>query len=188
MAYKDDSYYIQRVQTGGDRHAFAALVNKHQTMVYNIALRVTRNREDAEEVAQDAFIKLFNSLGDFRGDSKFTTWMYRITLNLALTKIRKKNLFDSSTDDDSFNEPWTEEELPVEARERITVLREAISALDATDGLLITLFYMDDQPVEEIASITGLTATNVKVRLFRARKKLHVYLTDHLQQEIASIL
>lgn len=188
MAYQDDSYYIDRVKNQGDRYAFAALVNKHQTMVYNIALRVTRNREDAEEVAQDAFIKLFNALTDFRGDAKFTTWMYRITMNLALTKIRRKSLFDGSTDEEAFSEPWEAEELPMEARERQTMIKEAIAALDETDGLLITLFYMDDQSIDDIAAITGLSASNVKVRLFRARKKLHSHISGLMQHEVVSII
>jgi RNA polymerase sigma factor (sigma-70 family) len=78
MAYREDSYYIDRVLNHADPAAFAGLVNKHKTMAFNIALRITKNREDAEEVAQDAFIKLYQALADFKGDSKFTTWFFRV--------------------------------------------------------------------------------------------------------------
>jgi len=183
MAYRDDPYYIERIKVHGDRYAFAALVNKHQTMVYNIALRVIRNREEAEEVAQDAFVKLFKSLGDFRGDSKFTTWMYKITMNLALTRIRKKTLFEGSVDDDYFNEPAMEELSLIELKEQKQLIKYAINKLDETDGLLITLFYMDEQSIDDISAITGLSQSNVKVRLFRARKKLGSLLLQQASKE-----
>ncbi|HEX5001740.1 MAG TPA: sigma-70 family RNA polymerase sigma factor [Bacteroidia bacterium] len=183
MAYRDDPYYIERIKVHGDNYAFAALVNKHQTMVYNIALRVTRNREDAEEVAQDAFVKLHKSLSEFRGDSKFTTWMYKITMNLALTRIRKKNLFDGSVDDDHFNEPGLDELPHIELKEQKQLIKTAINMLDETDGLLITLFYMDEQSIDDISAITGLSLSNVKVRLFRARKKLGSLLLQQVPKE-----
>ena len=90
MAYQEDSYYIERVLQHKDAAAFEGLVNKHKTLAFNIALRITKNREDAEEVAQDAFIKLYHALSEFKGDAKFTTWFFRIVYNLALSKIRKK--------------------------------------------------------------------------------------------------
>ena len=183
MAYQPDTYYLDRIRSHGDRYAFSALVNKHQTMVFNLALRVTRNREDAEEIAQDTFIRVFQTLSEFRGDAKFTTWLYRITMNLALNKIRKKSLFEGSTDEESFPEPAADFELPFEVKERREIIKKAIASLDATDGLLITLYYMDDQSVDDIAEITGLSASNVKVRMFRARKKLQQYMSSSLQHE-----
>jgi RNA polymerase sigma factor (sigma-70 family) len=187
MAYQSDSYYLDRIKSSGDRYAFSALVNKHQTMVFNLALRVTRNREDAEEVAQDTFIKVFSTLSEFRGESKFTTWLYRISMNFALNKIRKKSLFDVSVDDEAFSEPATEIDFPLEVKERKDIIKKAIASLDNTDGMLITLFYMDDQSVEDISEITGLSPSNVKVRMFRARKKLQQYINKQLQEEIISV-
>jgi len=192
MAYLEDSYYIDRVLNHADSAAFAGLVNKHKTMAFNIALRITKSREDAEEVAQDAFIKLYQALADFKGDSKFTTWFFRVVYNLALTKIRKKSLFTGSVDDEGFTEYADDSAFDGMAKfndnEKKRYLGEAISTLDESDQLLITLYYMNDQPVDDIADITGLSESNVKVRLFRARKKLHDHLKLNLKEELHSIL
>jgi RNA polymerase sigma-70 factor (ECF subfamily) len=175
-----------------DAAAFAYLVNKHKTMAFNIAMRITRSREESEEVAQDAFIKLYRSLSQFKGEAKFTTWFYRIVYNLALARIRKKSLFTGSTDDEQYVETDTlnDTALPDQLgeRDRNRYVREAIALLDDDEQLLITLFYMDDQPIDEIASITGLSVSNVKVRLFRSRKKLQEHLNALLKDELHSIL
>lgn len=161
-------------------------------MAFNIAVRITRNREESEEIAQDAFIKLYQSLAQFKGDAKFTTWFYRIVYNLALARIRKKSLFTGSTDDEQYIETDATHDaaLPdkMSDRDRNRYVREAISRLEDDDQLLITLYYMDDQPVDEIATITDLSVSNVKVRLFRARKKLQEHLTALLKDELHSIL
>lgn len=192
MAYKDDAYYIERVLEHSDTTAFTQLINKHKAMAFNIALRVTRNREDAEEVAQDAFVKLYHSLDQFKGDSKFTTWFFRVIYNLALSKIRKKSLFTGSVDDDNFIETADENGfdalIKYREKEKKKYLDDAISTLDEADQLLITLYYMNDQPVDDIAAITGLSDSNVKVRLFRSRKKIHEALQKSLKHELQSIL
>jgi len=192
MAYQDDTYYIDRILKHADQNAFAGLVNKHKTMAFNVALRITKSREDAEEVAQDAFVKVYQSLPQFKGDSKFTTWLFKVVYNLALTKIRKKSLVSGSTDEEHFVEPAGEQIFDTIAKmkekEQKKHLSEAIATLDETDQLLVTLYYMNDQSVEEISEITSLTQSNVKVKLFRARKKLHDELHKNLQHELHSIL
>lgn len=192
MAYQDDNYYIDRILKHSDQNAFAGLVNKHKTMAFNVALRITKSREDAEEVAQDAFVKVYQSLPQFKGDSKFTTWLFKVVYNLALTKIRKKSLVSGSTDEEHFVEPAGEQIFDTIAKmkekEQKKHLSEAIATLDETDQVLVTLYYMNDQSVDEIAEITSLTQSNVKVRLFRARKKLHDELQKNLQHELQSIL
>ncbi len=192
MAYQDDSYYIDRILKHSDQNAFAGLVNKHKTMAFNVALRITKKREDAEEVAQDAFVKVYRSLSEFKGDSKFTTWLFKVVYNLALTKIRKKSLVSGSTDEEYFVEPAGEPLFDAIAKmkekEQKKHLTEAIATLDETDQLLVTLYYMNDQSVDEISEITSLTPSNVKVKLFRSRKKLHDELQKNLQHELYSIL
>ena len=94
----DDQYYIQKVKAG-EADAFRFLVERHKTIVYNIVLKITRSKEDTEEVAQDVFLKAYQSLTNFKGDSKFSTWLYRIAYNMAISKVRKKKLPVSSIED-----------------------------------------------------------------------------------------
>ncbi len=192
MAYQDDSYYIDRILKHSDQNAFGGLVNKHKTMAFNVALRITKSREDAEEVAQDAFVKVYHALPQFKGDSKFTTWLFKVVYNLALTKIRKKSLVSGSTDEDHFVEPAGEQVFDTIAKmkekEQKKHLSEAIATLEEIDQVLVSLYYMDDQSVDEIAEITALSHSNVKVKLFRARKKLHDELQKNLKHELHSIL
>jgi len=192
MAYREDSYYISQVLEKGDTSAFAGLINKHKTMAYNIAYRITRNREDAEEIAQDAFVKVYNNLQQFRGEAKFTTWLYKVIYNLGLSKIRKKSHAMSSIDDESFIETGSDNSFletdKLGARDRKLFINKALENLDESESLLITLYYMNDLPVEELSDITGLSESNVKVKLFRARKKMQLHLNSLLKDEIHSIL
>ncbi len=192
MAYKEDSYYIDRILKYSDNMAFAGLVNKHKTMAYNIALRITRSREDAEEVAQDAFVKIYQALNQFKGDSKFSTWLFKVVYNLALTKIRRKSLISGSIDEAHFVEPSNDSAFEtvgrIKDKERKKYLDTAINTLDESDQLLIGLYYMDDLSVDEIAEITELSPSNIKVKLFRSRKKLHDELQKNLKGELQSIL
>ncbi len=191
MAYRDDSYYISRITGYSDMTALAGLINKHKTLAYNIALRITRNKEDAEEIAQDAFVKVYQSLHTFKGDSKFSTWLYKIVYHLSLTRIRKKDLFDGSSDDDNFSEPDDEAAFDalstLKIKERNKFVSNAINKLDDNDQLIVTLFYMNELSIDEIHDITGMTESNIKVRLFRSRKKLMSILEKDLQGELSSI-
>jgi len=188
MAYSDDSYYIDRIRKFNDQVAFAHLIRKHQTLVYNIALKITRSKEDAEEVAQDTFIKMYKSLNKFRGDSKFTTWLYRIAWNLAATKIRKKSHIVASTDDESFKDESYDESLNIVSsmnmKDRSHFIKLAIESLDEIDSSVITLHYMDDQSIKEISEITGLSDSNIKVKLYRSRKKIEQNLNQLLDKEL----
>jgi RNA polymerase sigma-70 factor, ECF subfamily len=192
MTYKADSYYIDRIRDFDDQVAFTHLIKKHRLLVYNIAKKVTRNNEDAEEVTQDTFVKMYKSLQEFRGDSKFTTWLYRIAWNLAASKTRKKSHITASTDEDDFIETDTPGNYSVlstmQLKDRNRYIKKAIDSLEETENIIITLYYIDDQPVDDIAKITGLTASNIKVKLFRARKKIELMLIQLLDTELQSII
>jgi RNA polymerase sigma-70 factor (ECF subfamily) len=192
MAYQDDEYYIGRIVEHNDQVAFTHLMHKHQVMVYNLARRLTRSAADAEEVAQDTFVKVYRSLSGFRGDSKFTSWLYRITWNLALNKYKRKTHISGSTDEESFIEQPDDGTMDVVDRmdqaEKDKFVKMAIEDLDPEDRFIVTLFYNDDQPVNEIASVTGMSESNVKVRLFRARKKIKEYLIGILDEELHLLL
>lgn len=188
MNHLDDNHYIELV-LGGDNSAFAHLVSTHKNMVFSIALKILQNREDAEEVAQDAFLKAFESLGSFEKKSKFSTWLYRIAYNAAITKTRKKRVEFIPIDDRMITN-YSEEEVReqvggLDPEEQTRVIDLALKRLPEEEGLLITLFYRAGKSVDEISKITSLTESNVKVRLHRIRKKLYGEISEIMNYQMA---
>jgi RNA polymerase sigma-70 factor (ECF subfamily) len=176
MKYQDDNHYIDRV-LNGDVSAYASLVAKHKNLVFSIALKILNNREDAEEVAQDCFLKVFQALKTFERKSKFSTWLYRIVYNAAISKTRKKKL-ELVPMDNYVIDNYTDHDLAmgideIDPEEQKKMIERAMERLSDDDNLLITLFYKSENSIEEISNITGLSMSNVKVRLHRIRKKLH---------------
>jgi RNA polymerase sigma-70 factor (ECF subfamily) len=174
MKYKDDILYIDQV-LGGNTPAFSVLVERYQSFVYTIILRVVGNKEDAEEAAQDAFMKIFGSLHTFKGDADFSTWIYRIAYNTGISKIRQRKNFFVPIDDVIINESdadFSSDNLSI----RIAALQAALKKLSRDEQLLVSLYYMEENSVEDVSYITGLTVSNVKVRLHRIRKKIYAEL------------
>ncbi len=191
MEINSDQIYIDKVLRG-ETNAFAYLINKYKNMAYTVAIKIVKNAEDAEEVAQDSFLKAFQKLDTFKGESKFSTWLYSIVYRNSISKIRKKSI--STTDIDAFviENHTTDFEFPqleaIKNGEQKKYVKEAINNLSETDALLITLFYLNENSVEEIEKITNLTKTNIKVKLFRARKKLFNELSLLLKEELKAII
>lgn len=188
MEQKDDIWYIERVLKG-DTQYFSYFVDKYKDIVFSIALKVLRNREDAEEMAQESFIKAFKSLHTFKGNAKFSTWLYRITYNNCISEVRKKKLKYVSTDEVQISDDVEEmnfDGIPEENRSKY--VKAALEKLPEDEYTLILLYYFEDKSVEEIGEITRMTESNVKVKLFRARKKLFTLLNDMLKEEIYTIL
>ncbi len=176
MKFLDDNHYIDRV-LDGDVAAYSSLVAKHKNLVFSIALKILNNREDAEEVAQDCFVKVFQALNTFEKKSKFSTWLYRIVYNAAISKTRKKRL-EVIPMDNYVIDNYTEDDVTagldeIDPEDQKTMISKALEKLSEDDNLLITLFYKGENSVEDISNITGLSMSNVKVRLHRIRKKLH---------------
>jgi len=190
MKYLDDNHYIDRILSG-DVAAYAMLVAKHKNLVFSIALKILNNREDAEEVAQDCFLKVFQALKTFEKKSKFSTWMYRIVYNAAISKTRKKKLDVVPMDNYVINN-YTEEEVAsgmdeIDPEAQKAMIEKAMERLTDEDNLLITLFYKSENSIEEISNITGLSMSNVKVRLHRIRKKLHTELDVMMKKAINNL-
>ncbi|MDP4282175.1 MAG: sigma-70 family RNA polymerase sigma factor [Bacteroidota bacterium] len=183
MKYQDDSYYIEKVLLG-DVSAYATLVAKHKSFVFIIALKIVNNREDAEEIAQDVFLKAYQSLKTFEMKSKFSTWLYRIAYNTAISKKRKKKVEFVGMDDSVITNYSTDEVTKgvdvLEEQDQIRLMEKALQRLPEEDNLLITLFYKADNSIEDISQITGLSTSNVKVKLHRIRKRLY----DDIQELI----
>jgi RNA polymerase sigma-70 factor (ECF subfamily) len=185
-----DEYYIERVLQG-DHSAFATLVERHKDMVFTLANRMLKNREDAEEVAQDAFLKAYRSLRKFRKESRFSTWLYRIVYNLCVSQLRKIKKPVNSLDEEGKNidiEDTHNRMQKIEEADRKKYIDYAIDNLNYEERSIITLYYQDDLSVEEISKITQLTQSNVKVKLHRSRIKLYRELNALLKHEINTLL
>src|SRR6201992_916664 len=149
-----DTELIQQT-LGGSQSAYAELVKRHQRFVFTLAMRYAKAREDAEEIAQDTFIKAYRSLSAFQGQSKFTTWLYSIVYTTAMTFLRKKRIDTDSLDDENTyiqleNQASGLNNNLAENKSRSYYLNKAIGQLLPDDAAIITLFYMGEQSLEEI--------------------------------------
>ena len=186
-----DNEIISRVLKG-EQNAYAELVNRYQAYVFTLVLRMIKSREDAEEVAQDVFIKAYRSLADFRGESKFSTWLYTIANTTSITFLRKKKLDVHSLDNEKVFEVADSKDSGlranlVEQKSRVTMVNEAIAMLSPDDAEIITLFYKAEQNLEEISRILRLETNTVKVRLHRARTRLKEKMEKNFSEEVKNI-
>lgn len=186
MNEPSDLYLIKRT-LNGDTNAYGSLVKRHQDYIFNVVLKMLRNREEAEEVAQDAFIKAYNVLESFKGDAKFSTWLYKIAYRKALDRIKTNNrsrtleLVENLTEDTSAHLETGLDILLLEEKQEI--IKRCILRLPETEAAIVTLFYFEEQSVKEIAEITSLSEDNIKVKLFRSRKLLYSLLASYLKPE-----
>ena len=185
MTKEEELAVVQRVQRG-DVNAFEDLVAAYEKNVYNLALRMTGNAQDAEDMAQEAFIKGYNSLSSFRGESKFSVWLYRIVSNVCLDFLRKKNkqgTVSLSVEDDDGEDSQLDlpdlSQSPEELLEK-KLTREAVQrglkALPEDARQILLLREIQGLSYEEIGQTLGLESGTVKSRIFRARKKLCAFL------------
>jgi len=184
MNFREDNYYIERVKNG-DVAAFATLVDKHKDMVFTICVKIVRKSEDAEELAQDVFMKVYDKIDTFRGDARFSTWLYRIAYNAAISKTRKRRLEVEALDDYTINnysvDEVKEELQSIDKEEQQVLLKKAMDKLSDDDYLVIKLFYLEELPVKDISEITGLSQANVKVKLHRIRKKMYCSMKENMK-------
>jgi len=174
----------------GDQQLFGELVKRYNHLVFTVAIRYVNNREDAEEIAQDVFVKAYRSLADFRQDAKFSTWLYAITANTCITFTRKRRLETHSLADERVFEHVStmEEQNASEQKSKAQLLNKAIDLLSSDDAAVITLFYKGDQSLEEIGRILGITPNNAKVKLHRARQRLKDKLEQHFAGEMKEVM
>jgi RNA polymerase sigma factor (sigma-70 family) len=177
----------------GDQSAYADLVKRHQRFVFTLAMRFAKTREDAEEIAQDCFIKAYRSLNSFQRQSKFTTWLYSIVYTTAMSALRKKRVDTDSIDDENTfiqieNQTSGYDVNNVENKSRSYYLNQAIGQLLPDDATIITLFYNGEQSLEEIGQTMGMEPNTIKVKLFRARQRLKEKLERNLKDEVKELI
>lgn len=186
-----DTELIQLVLQGNTA-LYAELVGRYRKFVFTIVIRYINSREDAEEVAQDIFVKAFRSLADFKGASKYSTWLYTITTTSCLTFLRKKKLDVQSLDNEKVfaaadNLDGGLSANRIEQKSRVEMVNRAIKMLNPEDAQVITLFYKGEQTLEEIAQIMGKEPNAVKVQLHRARTRLKERMQKHFPAEVRDI-
>jgi len=186
-----DTEIIKRVLLG-EQALYAQLVLRYQSYVFTLVLRFTDNREDAEEISQDVFVKAYRSLADFRGDAKFSTWLYTIVRTSCITFLRKKRLPTASLDNEKTlmqveNRASDIGANLVEQKSRHAMLNTAIGMLSPNDSQILNLFYKGEQSLEEIGKIIGLDPNTVKVKLHRARNRLKQKIETHFSHAMEEL-
>ena len=186
-----DALYIERTLNGDDE-AFRSLVEKYQDLVFSVVLRIVRNRNDAEEVAQDSFVKAYQKLSTYNGGSKFSTWLYSIAFNTAISRTRKKQMETQEIEDigDTLEIATSNQEQlnSLSHDEQKKYLDEALSNMSEQDASVLSLYYLEEQSVEEVSEITGLSRSNVKVKLHRSRQRLQIEMERLLKGEARTLI
>jgi len=191
MSAKPDEYYIEQTLKG-NVNAYAFLVERYKHMVYTLTIRIVKNREEAEEVAQDTFVKAYKNLEKFKGDSKFSTWLYKIAYYASLDVIKRNKRFVNSENIDDFNEANIGDVQGaleyLHEKERKKVINEALLKLNEDERIILTLYYFEELPVKEISKVVNLSVDNIKIKLFRSRKKLATILKHVIEPKTVDLI
>jgi RNA polymerase sigma factor (sigma-70 family) len=169
--------------------AMSCLIDRYKGMVFTLSYRILKNQLDAEEAAQDTFVKAFNALSSFRSESKFSTWLYRICYNNAISKARVYKPIQIEVESRYDIPSETASAIDsLSADDRSKYLGKAMERLDPDESAILTLFYVDGKNIHEITEITELSESNIKVKLHRGRKKLYTHLGVLLKEEVSMLL
>lgn len=180
-----DNFYIKKVLSG-DRNAFRYFIRTYKNMAFSIALSLTKQEEQAEEIVQEAFIQTYLSLSKFKGNSKFSTWFYRIFVNCGYKHLRKNSAAKSIELDVEVHDITSNENLfdEISKKEHKEAISEALLLLPANESLTLRLFYLEEATIQEISEITGWKTNNIKVILYRGRKNLRQKLVEIIKIEV----
>lgn len=189
MTGKSDLYYVNRVKAG-ETECFTHLVRRHSSMLLTVINKVVGRQDIAEDIMQEVFVKAYQNLERFRGDAKFSTWLYRIAYNTAISEVRKRRNayieYDDNYHESVKNEAVAIDDSEVSSKERqLKLLDKLLKEMPEEDALLITMFYYNDYSIREISSITNLTESNVKVRLHRLRRQMNADINSEMKHERA---
>ena len=177
---KEESYIIKEI-LNGKTEQYEYFLDRYGQQVFVLVDRIVSCQEDAEELTQDVFLKAFQQLSSFKAESSFSTWIYRIATNLAISAVRKKRNDVLRLDDSVFanlSDTQVDEALEDESEEQMERLQQAMNQLEADERAMITLYYLEEKPLAEVAFILGMTEGNAKVKLHRIRKKLYVLIKN----------
>ena len=177
---KEEAHIIKEI-LNGKTEQYEYFLDRYGQQVFVLVDRIVSCQEDAEELTQDVFLKAFQQLSSFKAESSFSTWIYRIATNIAISAVRKKRNDVLRLDDSVFanlSDTQVDAALEDESEEQMERLQQAMNQLEADERALITLYYLKEKPLAEVAFILGLTEGNAKVKLHRIRKKLYVLIKN----------
>ena len=167
---------VQRASEG-DPEAFRELVERYGDRIFSLLTGITGNRLDAEELTSDVFLKAFTHLDRFRGECRFSTWLYRIAYNTAISHTRRRRPRTVEINDRHYELPDDQEEI-LFRETQMEYLEQALQRLAPDEKALVELFYLQKIPVHELAAVTGHIEGSIKVKLFRIRKKLAALISN----------
>ena len=177
---KEEAHIIKEI-LNGNTEQYEYFLDRYGQQVFVLVDRIVSCQEDAEELTQDVFLKAFQQLSSFKAESSFSTWIYRIATNIAISAVRKKRNDVLRLDDSVFtnlSDTQVDEALEDDSEEQMERLQQAMNQLEADERALITLYYLEEKPLAEVAFILGITDGNAKVKLHRIRKKLYVLIKN----------
>jgi RNA polymerase sigma factor (sigma-70 family) len=183
ISVQEENDLIDRI-LAGQEEPYAQLVEQYKRYAYTIAFKVLNNRPEAEEAAQDAFIKVFHYLGNFNRQARFSTWLYRIVFNTAVSYKRKKSHVFSSLE---FHDPSGEADNTLEKDDKHVYVAQAMDRLNEVDRLAIQLYYIKEFSLEEVADLMGQNLNTLKVRIHRARQRMADELRRILKEEALTL-
>ncbi|MDB4292156.1 sigma-70 family RNA polymerase sigma factor [Maribacter sp.] len=190
----EENHFIEALREGTNQ-AYGELLDEYQQKVFNTCISFVPNVEDAEDLAQEVFVEVFNSISKFKGDSKLSTWIYRIAVNKSLEFIRKKNTKkrfgfmqslmgnDTPIDRSSYFTEFNHPGILLENKEKSEILFAAIHKLPEAQRTVYTLNKIDDLSYQEVAEITRKSIASIESLLFRAKKNLQGLLHDYYKKE-----
>lgn len=171
----------------GNTSDYSIIINRYKNKAFSMLKRMLEDELDAEEILQDCFLKAYNALENFKGESKFSTWFYRIVYNTALTKLssqKRKIETEMSSVEEHFNLISSYNSDEVEKKDLKILIRETLNKLPERYSAIITLFYLNEMSIEEISEVMQISVSNVKVMLYRARNELrNLILKNGLAEE-----
>ena len=177
---KDEAHIIKEI-LNGKTEQYEYFLDHYGQQVFVLVDRIVSCPEDAEELTQDVFLKAFQQLSSFKAESSFSTWIYRIATNVAISAVRKRKKEGIRLDDSAFanlSDTQVDEALEDDSEEQLQRLQRAMEQLEADERALVTLYYMEEKTLAEVAFIVGLTEANAKVKLHRIRKKLYIFIKN----------
>lgn len=185
ITIQEEHLLIDRI-LAGEQRCYAELVDQYKSYAYTIAYKIVNDRAEAEEVAQDAFIKAFNYLRNFNRTARFSTWLYRIVFNTAISYKRKNRLVTEAIDNKHVENPERADS-GMERADKQVFINQALKKLNEADQLAIQLFYIKEFSLDEVAEMMDSNANTIKVRIHRARQRLADELKIILKKEALTL-